>query len=98
MRTNWRARISAWGWPASALPHRHREAWADRLKIGPVMALAVVLAVPRVPQAQTDNVRSSALDDIGRGTAAFRTGDIVAATQHWSEAIRVCRQIGAPDI
>jgi CHAT domain-containing protein len=67
-------------------------------KIGPLVALAVILVGLRAPQAQAYDGRSAALDDIGRGTAAFRSGDIVAATQHWSEAIRVCRQIGAPDI
>jgi CHAT domain-containing protein len=70
----------------------------SRLRIGPILALATILIGLREPQAQADNGRSAALDDIGRGTAAFRTGDIVAATRHWSEAIRVCRQIGAPDI
>jgi CHAT domain-containing protein len=70
----------------------------SRLRIGPILALAAILIGLRVPQAQADNGRSAALDDIGRGTAAFRSGDIVAATQHWSDAIRVCRQIGAPDI
>jgi CHAT domain-containing protein len=62
------------------------------------VALAVILVGLRAPQTQAYDGRSAALDDIGRGTAAFRSGDIVAATQHWSEAIRVCRQIGAPDI
>lgn len=48
--------------------------------------------------AQTRNDRAAALDDLGRGTAAFRAGDIVAATQHWSEAIRLCRQSGNTDL
>ncbi len=39
-----------------------------------------------------------ALDYIGRGTAAFRAGDIVAATHHWSDAIRLCRPIGDVDL
>jgi CHAT domain-containing protein len=69
-----------------------------RVRIGALMALAVVLAAPGVLQAQANNGRSAALDDIGSGTAAFRTGDIVAATKHWSDAIRICRQIGAADI
>src|SRR6516165_4351837 len=63
------------------------------------LATLVTLALLTAPAtAQDRGERSAALNNIGRGTAAFRTGDIVAATQHWSEAIRVCRQIGAPDI
>jgi CHAT domain-containing protein len=37
-----------------------------------------------------------ALELLGRGTAAFSVGDVVAATQHWTEAIRLCRLAGAP--
>ena len=53
-----------------------------------------VVAAP----AQSGDDRALALDDLGRGTAAFRAGDIVAATQHWSEAIRLCRRAGDPDL
>jgi CHAT domain-containing protein len=45
-----------------------------------------------------DGGRAAALDYLGRGTAAFRAGDIVAATRHWSEAIRLCRLNAAPDL
>jgi CHAT domain-containing protein len=48
--------------------------------------------------AQVDTGRAAALDNIGRGTAAFRNGDISAATHHWSEAIRLCRLNGAADL
>lgn len=48
--------------------------------------------------AQVATGRAAELDNIGRGTAAFRAGDIVAATQHWSEAIRLCRQSGDADL
>ena len=48
--------------------------------------------------AQVDTGRAAALDNIGRGTAAFRNGEIIAATRHWSEAIRLCRLIGAADL
>jgi CHAT domain-containing protein len=48
--------------------------------------------------AQTATGRTAELDYLGRGTAAFRAGDIVAATQHWSEAIRMCRQSGDADL
>jgi CHAT domain-containing protein len=63
------------------------------------LATLATLALLTAPAtAQDRGERSAALDELGRGTAAFRAGDIVAATQHWSEAVRVCRQIGAPDI
>jgi CHAT domain-containing protein len=42
--------------------------------------------------------RAVALDYLGRGTAAFRAGDIKQATQDWSTAIRICRAIGAADL
>src|SRR5271170_474428 len=48
--------------------------------------------------AQVDTDRAAALDYIGRGTAAFRNGDIIAATRQWSEAIRLCRLSGAADL
>jgi len=48
--------------------------------------------------AQVEAGRAAALDYLGRGTAAFRAGDIIAATHHWSEAIRLCRLNGAPDL
>ena len=63
------------------------------------LATLATLALLTAPAAAQDRVeRRAALDELGRGTAAFRAGDIVAATQHWSEAVRVCRQIGAADI
>jgi CHAT domain-containing protein len=49
-------------------------------------------------QAQGGGDRNTALDYLGRGTAAFRVGDMVAATQNWSRAIEMCRLIGAPDL
>src|SRR5262249_26339367 len=48
--------------------------------------------------AQGAGDRTAALDYLGRGTAAFRVGDLVAATQNWSRAIEMCRLIGAPDL
>ena len=48
--------------------------------------------------AQVESGRAAALDYLGRGTAAFRAGDIVAATRDWSEAIRLCRLNAAPDL
>ncbi len=48
--------------------------------------------------AQVPSERSAALDYLGRGTAAYRAGDIVAATRHWSDAIRLCRLSGDTDL
>ena len=48
--------------------------------------------------AQLGTDRAAALDYIGRGTAAFRNGDFIAATRQWSEAIRLCRLNGASDL
>jgi CHAT domain-containing protein len=64
-----------------------------------VLALltAALLGIGRAT-AQTGAARAAELDYLGRGTAAFRAGDIVAATQHWSEAIRICRQSGDSDL
>src|SRR5205085_10915217 len=42
--------------------------------------------------------RTVALDHLGRGTSAFRTGDMEAAVREWSEAVRVARLIAAPDL
>jgi CHAT domain-containing protein len=52
----------------------------------------------RASEAQVEAGREIALDYLGRGTAAFRAGDIIAATRHWSEAIRLCRLSGAVDL
>ena len=48
--------------------------------------------------AQVESGRAAALDYLGRGTAAFRAGDVIAATRDWSEAIRLCRLNAAPDL
>jgi CHAT domain-containing protein len=57
---------------------------------------AVLVTTPAT--AQTDTAKMAAIDYLGRGKAAFRVGDIVAAVRHWSEAIRLCRLAGAADI
>jgi CHAT domain-containing protein len=63
------------------------------------VALLAVFAFWTAPgAAQMRPDRTAALDYLGRGTTAFRSGDIVAATQHWSEAIRLCRSIGDVDL
>jgi CHAT domain-containing protein len=65
-----------------------------------VLIASLVAAVlgARMSEAQVEAGRSAALDYLGRGTAAFRAGDFVAATRHWSEAIRLCRASGAADL
>jgi hypothetical protein len=55
---------------------------------------AVLVTTPAT--AQTDTAKMAAIDYLGRGKAAFRVGDIVAAARHWSEAIRLCRSPGPP--
>ena len=60
--------------------------------------LGVALLHSGSAAAQVATGRAAELDYLGRGTAAFRAGDIVAATQHWSEAIRICRQSGDADL
>src|SRR5215469_30891 len=70
----------------------------SRLKSTWLAAIIMILAGLQVSQAQTDNPRNAALEDIRRGTEAFRKGDFEAAMRDWSNAIRICRQIGASDI
>jgi CHAT domain-containing protein/tetratricopeptide (TPR) repeat protein len=61
------------------------------------LAAAFVFAVASA-SAQPRDDRALALDAIGQGTAAFRAGDLVAATTHWSDAIRMCRRTGDADL
>ena len=62
-----------------------------------VLCASLVLA-GSIPAAQAGprEDRQAALDLLGRGTAAFDVGDVLAATRHWTEAIRLCRLAGAP--
>jgi CHAT domain-containing protein len=69
-----------------------------RHKTVAIAVLAAVILGARASQAQVESGRAAALDYLGRGTAAFRAGDIVAATRDWSEAIRLCRLNDAPDL
>ena len=64
----------------------------------PAALLAASLLYIAPATAQVESGRAAALDYLGRGTAAFRAGDIVAATRDWSEAIRLCRLNAAPDL
>src|SRR5690348_3563162 len=61
-----------------------------------LLAAALLCLAPAA--AQVEGGRNAALDYLGRGTAAFRAGDIIAATRQWSEAIRLCRLNGAVDL
>lgn len=54
--------------------------------------LALVLAHPASAGPAED--RGTALDLIGRGTTAFRSGDAAAATRYWTDAVRFCRSAG----
>src|SRR5215831_13731710 len=67
-------------------------------KAAVIASLAVAALDIRVSGAQVETTRSAALDYLGRGNAAFRAGDFLAATRHWSEAIRWCQASGASDL
>src|SRR5690348_16975273 len=69
----------------------------NRILFG-VVLFAAAAGVIAPAAAEGDTGRAAALDYIGRGTAAFRNGDIIAATRQWSEAIRLCRLSGAADL
>jgi CHAT domain-containing protein len=69
----------------------------NRIRFSMMLVAAYALCVaPAI--AQTDPRRTAALDYLGRGITAFRAGDLIAATQDWSEAIRLCRLSGATDL
>jgi CHAT domain-containing protein len=61
-----------------------------------LLAASALFVIPAT--AQVEPSRNTALDQLGRGTAAFRAGDVIGATRHWSEAIRLCRLAGATDL
>jgi CHAT domain-containing protein len=63
-----------------------------------VALFAAILFAGSPAQAQGEGNRSAVLDHLGRGTAAFRAGDSVTATEQWSEAIRLAHQIGDADL
>jgi CHAT domain-containing protein len=80
-------RLSCRG-PTTGLKHR-RSAWA--------LAIAAIFWLGDGASALAD-VRQTIRDLIGQGTSAFRTGDLLAATKAWDEAIRFCRVAGAVDL
>ncbi len=69
----------------------------NRLLHYAVVLLVLAVLAPSAG-AQRDPDRASALNHLSRGTTAFRAGDMVAATQEWSEAIRLSHQAQAPEI
>jgi CHAT domain-containing protein len=69
----------------------------SRIRFSMILVAAYALCgAPAI--GQTDSSRTAALDYLGRGTTAFRAGDLIAATRDWSEAIRLCRLNGATDL
>jgi CHAT domain-containing protein len=72
----------------------------DRRKMTRAWAWLVLFAalVTTPAAAQTEQAKLAAIDYLGRGKAAFRVGDLAAATRDWSEAIRLCRLAGAADL
>jgi len=69
--------------------------WASVAVI--VIVLGALVAGTAGAQAQSDG-RATALERLSRGTASFRTGDMAAAVNEWSEAIRLARASGAQDL
>ena len=69
-----------------------------RYKVVVMAVLAVVVLGVRASEAQVETGRAAALDYLGRGTVAFRAGDIVAAARDWTETIRLSRLTNAPDL
>jgi CHAT domain-containing protein len=65
---------------------------------GYALVLALVLAVAGAARGAPQADRAAALDHLGRGTAAFRGGDMIKASEEWSEAIRLAHQAAVPDI
>ena len=65
-----------------------------------LFALAGLILAGLVSAAQAGprEDRQAALQFLGRGAAAFQVGDVVEATRHWTEAIRLCRLAGAPKL
>jgi len=69
------------------------------MKAWQTLLCAVALAgVGFSAQAGPQEDREAALELLGRGAAAFDVGDILGATRHWTEAIRLCRAAGAPQL
>ncbi len=60
-------------------------------------ALALTGVVSSV-QASPAEDRQAALTLLGRGATAFDMGDVLGATRHWTDAIRLCRLAGAPQL
>jgi CHAT domain-containing protein len=69
----------------------------NRRRLGLLLVAALALA-GATAWAQAGGDHDAAVDRIARGAAAFRAGDSVAATQQWSEAVRLARQAGDADL
>jgi CHAT domain-containing protein len=62
------------------------------------LLLVMIACLPPRAEAQAETSRGAALDHLGRGTVAFRAGDMAAAVQEWTEAIGLARLIPAPEL
>src|SRR3954470_20658904 len=69
-----------------------------RALIRKVRLLLVLVGMALPAWAGPAEDRQAALGLLGRGAAAFEVGDIVAATRDWSEAARLCRIAGLPQL
>jgi CHAT domain-containing protein len=56
--------------------------------------LTVLILTHAAARADPAEDRKAALDLIGRGTSALKTGDTAAATRYWTDAVRFCRSAG----
>jgi CHAT domain-containing protein len=63
-----------------------------------VVLFAAIFWLPAGAAAQEPAGRVAAADHLERGTAAFRAGDMVAAAQEWTEAIRLAHSVPALDL
>lgn len=63
------------------------------LRCGAAMGLLIAALAVAHPALAADEARK-ANDYLGRGANAFRLGDVIQATQDWTEAIRFCRIAG----
>jgi CHAT domain-containing protein len=65
---------------------------------GYALLLIMVACLPARGQTQAETGRGAALEHLQRGTTAFRAGDMAAAAQEWTEAIRLAQLIPALEL
>jgi CHAT domain-containing protein/tetratricopeptide (TPR) repeat protein len=88
----WRSRCRAWFKEVRVCPARQCPSVLLELLFALILALLTGLSDPAAAAAPED--RTNVLTYIERGADAYRMGDLVAATQRWGEAVRLCRLAG----